>query len=94
MKENSFSTLENDKPMEVHPSATLSGISFQIYSGRLCAVIGRFRCGKSTICSAVLNETILGQGRISVRGSVAYAAQSAWILSALDPEVGQSLFED
>ena len=72
MKENSFSTLDNDKPTEVHPSATLSGISFQIDSGRLCAVIGRVGCGKSTICSAVLNETMLKAGMNSVERVLFY----------------------
>ena len=78
----SFSTLDNDEPTEFHPSAILSVISFHIEFGRLCAAIGRVRCENSTICSAVLNESILVQGRISVRGSVAYASQSAWILNA------------
>lgn len=38
--------------------------------------------GKSTLCSAVLNETLLEKGEITLNGKVAYAAQTPWILNA------------
>ena len=38
--------------------------------------------GKSTLCSAILNETLLESGDITLSGKVAYAAQSPWILNA------------
>uniref|UniRef100_A0A7S3P1A1 Uncharacterized protein n=1 Tax=Amphora coffeiformis TaxID=265554 RepID=A0A7S3P1A1_9STRA len=50
--------------------------------GQLCAVVGRVASGKSTLCSAILNETVLEHGSITLQGRVAYAAQSAWILNA------------
>jgi len=65
-----------------HSSAILSDINLKVEAGQLCAVIGRVGCGKSTLCSAILNEAILGEGKISVKGAVAYAGQSAWILNA------------
>mmetsp|Transcript_842 Transcript_842/g.2339 ORF Transcript_842/g.2339 Transcript_842/m.2339 type:complete len:1469 (-) Transcript_842:87-4493(-) len=75
-------TEPDDELAEVYPNAILSDISFRVDSGQLTAVIGRVGCGKSSLCSAVLNEAILGKGLISVKGTVAYAAQSAWILNA------------
>ena len=60
----------------------LTSISMSVEPGQLCAVIGRVASGKSTLCSAILNETLLEDGRITLTGKVAYAAQSAWIMNA------------
>ena len=60
----------------------LSGLSFDVNQGELCAVIGRVASGKSTLCSAILNETVVDNGSIHLNGSVSYAAQSPWILNA------------
>ena len=60
----------------------LSDISFQVPNGELCAVIGRVASGKSSLCSAILGETILSSGEITLKGQIAYAAQSPWILNA------------
>ena len=38
--------------------------------------------GKSTLTSAILNEAIIGNGSISLNGTIAYAAQNPWILNA------------
>jgi ATP-binding cassette, subfamily C (CFTR/MRP), member 1 len=54
----------------------------KVEKGELCAVVGRVASGKSTLCSAILNETFLERGHISLNGSVAYAAQTPWILNA------------
>lgn len=65
-----------------YPKAILSNVSFNVVPGELCAVVGRVGCGKSTLVSAILNETIIDSGHIGLNGTVAYAAQSPWILNA------------
>lgn len=65
-----------------YPSAVLQNVSFSVKPGELCAVVGRVGSGKSTLCSAVLNETLLQSGKITLNGKVAYASQSPWILNA------------
>jgi ABC-type multidrug transport system fused ATPase/permease subunit len=66
----------------IYPKAALKKVSMTISKGELCAVVGRVGSGKSTLCSAVLNETCLKSGEITLKGKVAYAAQSPWILNA------------
>ena len=66
----------------VYPKPVLEHVNFKVNSGELSAVVGRVASGKSTICSAILNETVLGSGKITLKGKVAYAAQSPWILNA------------
>lgn len=65
-----------------YPKAALKNLNLTIENGELCAVVGRVASGKSTLCSAVLNETFLAKGEITLQGEVAYAAQSPWILNA------------
>jgi ATP-binding cassette, subfamily C (CFTR/MRP), member 1 len=60
----------------------LENVSIDVRPGELCAVVGKVGSGKSTLCSAILNETILYNGKISVRGKIAYASQTPWILNA------------
>jgi len=66
----------------VYPKPILENVSFNVKPGELCAIVGRVGSGKSTICSAVLNETVIDSGKIILKGRVAYAAQSPWILNA------------
>jgi ABC-type multidrug transport system fused ATPase/permease subunit len=65
-----------------YPKAIISNVSMNIVPGELCAIVGRVGCGKSTLVSAILNETVIGSGHIGINGSIAYAAQSPWILNA------------
>jgi ABC-type multidrug transport system fused ATPase/permease subunit len=64
------------------PRAVLSNINMKVSSGELCAVVGRVASGKSSLCSAILNETFLEKGNVTLKGTVAYAAQTPWILNA------------
>jgi ABC-type multidrug transport system fused ATPase/permease subunit len=73
---------EVETPTTRYPRPVLSNVSLRISPGELCAVVGRVGSGKSSLCSAILNETVLGEGHISIKGSVAYAAQSPWILNS------------
>jgi len=88
--EASVSTATNDNEKQLsddenvlhYPKAALKNLNLTIENGELCAVVGRVASGKSTLCSAVLNETFLAKGEITLQGEVAYAAQSPWILNA------------
>ena len=60
----------------------LNRVNMKVQSGELCAVVGRVAAGKSTLCSAILHETLLSEGEVKLTGKVAYAAQSAWIMNA------------
>lgn len=74
--------VESEIQGPIYPKPALRGISMDVKNGELCAVVGRVASGKSTLCAAILNETFLKSGKISLNGSVAYAAQSPWILNA------------
>jgi ABC-type multidrug transport system fused ATPase/permease subunit len=65
-----------------YPKPILQNVSLSVKPGELCAVVGRVGSGKSTLCSAILNETLLQKGSINLKGKVAYASQSPWILNA------------
>ena len=60
----------------------LNQVSLEVQPGQLCAVVGRVASGKSTLVSAILNETLLEEGRIELTGKVAYVSQTAWIMNA------------
>jgi len=74
--------LESTTGTLVYPKAALKNVTMEVKTGELCAVVGRVASGKSTLCAAILNETFLKSGEISLKGRVAYAAQSPWILNA------------
>lgn len=71
-----------EDPQVRYPKAALKNATLRISPGELCAVVGRVASGKSTLCSAILNEALLESGDITLNGKVAYAAQSPWILNA------------
>lgn len=60
----------------------LQDIDLNVQKGELLAVIGRVGDGKSSILSAMLGEMTRSDGKVTIRGDVAYYSQSAWILSA------------
>ncbi|KAJ8344971.1 hypothetical protein SKAU_G00291640 [Synaphobranchus kaupii] len=61
---------------------TLKRISVQIPEGSLVAVVGHVGSGKSSLLSALLGEMHKHEGSVSMRGSVAYVPQQAWIQNA------------
>jgi ATP-binding cassette subfamily C (CFTR/MRP) protein 1 len=82
-KQESEETIsDSETPAVKYSKPILENVTFDVAPGELCAVVGRVASGKSTLCSAILNETILEQGEIVLKGRVAYAAQSPWILNA------------
>ena len=59
----------------------VNDVSFSMRRGELLAVIGPVGSGKSSLLMAILGETLLTHGSVTARGTIAYAAQEAWILS-------------
>ncbi|KAM9296382.1 ATP-binding cassette sub-family C member 3 [Gastrophryne carolinensis] len=57
----------------------LQNINFLVPTGSLVAVVGHVGCGKSSLVSALLGEMEKVEGDVSIRGSVAYVPQQAWI---------------
>ncbi|XP_072313056.1 ATP-binding cassette sub-family C member 3 isoform X2 [Eucyclogobius newberryi] len=60
----------------------LHNINMMVPQGSLLAVVGHVGCGKSSLISALLGEMEKTEGDVSVRGSVAYVPQQAWIQNA------------
>ncbi|KAG0041753.1 hypothetical protein BGZ83_001358, partial [Gryganskiella cystojenkinii] len=56
-------------------------VSFTIKRGSLTAVVGRVGQGKSSLAGALLGEMYKYSGSVTAYGSLAYVAQSAWILN-------------
>lgn len=61
---------------------TLIDVSVDIQPGELVAICGGVGSGKSSFLSAILGDIDKTQGVVEVNGSVAYAAQNAWIQNA------------
>ncbi|XP_014273818.1 multidrug resistance-associated protein 1 [Halyomorpha halys] len=58
---------------------TLKNINIRVKEGSLVAVIGDVGSGKSSLISAFLGEMYKLDGRVNVRGSIAYVSQLSWI---------------
>ncbi|XP_039702279.1 canalicular multispecific organic anion transporter 2-like isoform X2 [Pteropus medius] len=58
---------------------TLHSLDIQVPKGTLVAVVGPVGCGKSSLLSALLGEMEKLEGKVYVKGSVAYVPQHAWI---------------
>ncbi|KAJ2832598.1 hypothetical protein GGI24_001173 [Coemansia furcata] len=61
---------------------TLKDVSIECKRDQLVAVIGRVGAGKSSLMSAILGEMVKSAGSVTVRGSLAYVPQQAWIMNA------------
>jgi ATP-binding cassette subfamily C (CFTR/MRP) protein 1 len=61
-------------------SQTLEDITLSVKKGELIAVVGQVGAGKSSLLSAILGELHKVEGQVTVRGTVAYTAQSPWIM--------------
>uniref|UniRef100_A0A8P4FVA5 ABC-type glutathione-S-conjugate transporter n=1 Tax=Dicentrarchus labrax TaxID=13489 RepID=A0A8P4FVA5_DICLA len=60
----------------------LQGINMKVKTGLLVAVVGNVGSGKSSLLSAMLGEMERRSGFVSIKGSVAYIPQQAWIQNA------------
>ncbi|WVZ84039.1 hypothetical protein U9M48_031117, partial [Paspalum notatum var. saurae] len=57
----------------------LKGISVEVRRGELVAVVGMVGSGKSSLLSCIMGEMEKISGKVTVCGSTAYVAQTAWI---------------
>ncbi|KAH7349425.1 metal resistance protein YCF1 [Plectosphaerella cucumerina] len=60
----------------------LTDIDFTAYKGQLSCVVGQVGAGKSSFLQSVLGDLWKISGKVEVYGTVAYVAQSPWILNA------------
>jgi ATP-binding cassette subfamily C (CFTR/MRP) protein 1 len=60
----------------------LQDINCSLRQGSLTAVVGPVGSGKSSFCNAILGELTQTKGSVQVTGSIAYVAQTPWILHA------------
>jgi ABC-type transport system involved in cytochrome bd biosynthesis fused ATPase/permease subunit len=58
-----------------------SQLDFSVRAGELLAIVGSVGSGKSSVIAAMLGEMTRVQGTITVDGSVAYVAQTAYIMN-------------
>nr|QVT92371.1 ABC transporter [Salvia miltiorrhiza] len=63
------------------PSPTLRDINFRVSPGMRVAICGMVGSGKSSLLSSILGEIPKISGAVSLSGTKAYVAQSAWIQS-------------
>ncbi|XP_060072940.1 ATP-binding cassette sub-family C member 4-like isoform X1 [Ylistrum balloti] len=61
---------------------TLKNISIEVGHGKLLAVIGPVGAGKSSLLMSILKEIPLSEGKVDVKGRIAYVSQQAWVFSA------------
>ena len=73
---------ERRKPHRLVGDAVLKGINMSVLPGQLVAIVGQVGSGKSSLIQAVLGELTKLNGDVAVRGSVAYVAQTAFIMNA------------
>ncbi|XP_074546321.1 multidrug resistance-associated protein 1-like isoform X1 [Halichoeres trimaculatus] len=74
--EDGFFSWTNDGP------PCLQRINVNVKTGSLVAVVGHVGSGKSSLLSAMLGEMEKKSGFVSVKGSVAYVPQQAWVQNA------------
>ncbi|KAK3096260.1 hypothetical protein FSP39_025059 [Pinctada imbricata] len=60
----------------------LMDITFNLGKGKLVGVCGSVGSGKSSLISAILGRMVHRDGKIAVKGSIAYVSQQAWIMNA------------
>jgi len=63
-------------------SPTLEGVDLTAKKGELVGIFGRVGAGKTSLLSAITGDMHRVAGELRVCGSIAYASQNAWIISA------------
>ncbi|MEE6470444.1 hypothetical protein FKM82_008972 [Ascaphus truei] len=67
----------------IHLQPVLLNIKFTLQKGKLIGICGSVGSGKSSLILSILGQMTLVEGTMSVvAGSIAYAAQQAWIFNA------------
>ncbi|CAH1793470.1 unnamed protein product [Owenia fusiformis] len=78
-QENAMSIRDGTFSWDKDDAPVLHDVNMRIPEGKLVAVVGMVGCGKSSLISALLGDMEVMKGSISLRGSVAYVPQQAWI---------------
>jgi ABC-type multidrug transport system ATPase subunit len=60
----------------------LEDINFHAQKGELSCIVGRVGSGKSSLLAAMLGDLWKIKGEVVLRGTIAYVAQSPWIMNA------------
>ncbi|KAJ7504548.1 P-loop containing nucleoside triphosphate hydrolase protein [Mycena galericulata] len=61
---------------------TLENISLVVRKGELTGVLGRVGAGKTSLLSAIIGDMSRSEGKTTLYGSISYAPQNPWIMSA------------
>ena len=59
----------------------LENLNLSMKSGDFLTVVGQVGCGKSSLLMAIMQETVIQKGSLSVKGSIAYVEQEPFIFS-------------
>ncbi|XP_061163776.1 ATP-binding cassette sub-family C member 5-like [Saccostrea echinata] len=59
----------------------IQNMTFKSIKGQLIGICGPVGCGKSAFISSIMGRISMVSGHLAVNGSVAYAAQQAWIFN-------------
>ncbi|XP_076819735.1 multidrug resistance-associated protein 1-like [Clavelina lepadiformis] len=72
IENGTFTWDKDDEPI-------LKDINLSVPKGSLVAVVGQVGSGKSSLVNCLLGDMVKLNGKVSVKGSIAYVAQQAWI---------------
>ncbi|KAJ7767456.1 multidrug resistance-associated ABC transporter [Mycena maculata] len=61
---------------------TLENINLVVRKGELMGVMGRVGAGKTSLLSAIIGDMSRSEGKVTLYGTVSYAPQNPWIMSA------------
>ncbi|CAF4884012.1 unnamed protein product [Pieris macdunnoughi] len=61
---------------------TLKNICLRLRKNKLCTIIGPVGSGKSSLLQVLLNELPVLSGNVTMKGTVSYASQEAWLFPA------------
>lgn len=60
----------------------INNIDFSARKGELSCIVGRVGSGKSSLLQSIIGDLWKLEGEVVVRGRIAYAAQSSWVMNA------------
>ncbi|XP_078324316.1 ATP-binding cassette sub-family C member 5-like [Crassostrea virginica] len=76
-KKKDVPTYQKQRRETIH----LQNVNFQTKKGQLIGICGPVGCGKTAFLSSIMGRISMLSGHLAVDGSVAYAAQQAWIFN-------------